>query len=135
MMPTGFDTNDPTVLASLDNILALTEAGDDLAGRGLPTCGLADLESVACRGTTRIALANSLAQHCSEQRRTSNDPGSSGNVCFGPLCGLKSDITRGPRSAISGREHRNKKASLFDHLGEAGVGTSQQRLLTTRQHA
>ena len=47
MMPTGFDTNDPTVLASLDNILALTEAGDDLAGRGLPTCGLADLESVA----------------------------------------------------------------------------------------
>jgi hypothetical protein len=77
MMPTGFDTNDPTVLASLDNILALTEAGDDLAGRGLPTCELADLESVACRGTTRIALANSLAQHCSEQRRTSNDPGSS----------------------------------------------------------
>src|SRR5262252_5303033 len=27
-----------------------------------------------------------------------------GSIRFGPLCGLKSDISRGPRSAISGRE-------------------------------
>jgi len=31
MMPGGFDTDDPAVLASLDNILALAEAGDESA--------------------------------------------------------------------------------------------------------
>jgi hypothetical protein len=30
------------------------------------------------------------------------------NVRFGPLCGLKSDIPRGPRSANNGLTHRSK---------------------------
>src|SRR5262245_56164485 len=32
------------------------------------------------------------------------------NVRFGPLCGLKSDISRGPRSAMNGLMHCNKRA-------------------------
>jgi hypothetical protein len=36
MMPTGFETNDPIVLASLDNILALAEAGDSPQLNSLP---------------------------------------------------------------------------------------------------
>jgi hypothetical protein len=31
------------------------------------------------------------------------------NVRFGPLCGLKSDISRGPRSAMNGVMHCNKR--------------------------
>jgi hypothetical protein len=47
------------------------------------------------------------------------------NVRFGPLCGLKEDVSRGPRSAKSGHSHRSKNAALFDHLvgkGEQLVG-------------
>jgi hypothetical protein len=42
------------------------------------------------------------------------------NVRFGPLCGLTSDITRGPRSATIGREqmqqHPWAKLDLLNHL-------------------
>ena len=38
------------------------------------------------------------------------------NVRFGPLCGLKSDMSRGPRSATSGLMRCSKKHLLFDHL-------------------
>ena len=37
------------------------------------------------------------------------------NVRFGPLCGLKSDISRGPRSAMS-RHMRCSKKILFDYF-------------------
>jgi hypothetical protein len=36
------------------------------------------------------------------------------NVCFGPLCGLKSAISRGPRSA------NKRKLALLDHLVSTG---------------
>ena len=38
------------------------------------------------------------------------------NVCIGPLCGLKSDISRSQRSAIS----RHQRGPSFDHLVGAG---------------
>jgi len=38
------------------------------------------------------------------------------NVRFGPLCGLKSDIARGPKSATSGCEQSQERSPLFDHL-------------------
>jgi hypothetical protein len=42
------------------------------------------------------------------------------NVRFGPLCGLTSDISRGPRSAKNGLMHGSKRYEprwfLFDHL-------------------
>src|SRR5262245_51323102 len=38
------------------------------------------------------------------------------NVRFGPLCGLKSDISRGPRSATTGLVQCSKYRLLFDHL-------------------
>jgi hypothetical protein len=47
------------------------------------------------------------------------------NVCFGPCCGLKSDISRGPRSAITGREQSQQDLRLFDHL--AGAGKQRRR--------
>jgi hypothetical protein len=45
------------------------------------------------------------------------------NVRFDPLCGLNSDITQGPRSAISGREQMQQVAPLLDHL----IGLHEQR--------
>jgi hypothetical protein len=45
------------------------------------------------------------------------------NVRFDPLCGLNSDITQGPRSAISGREQMQQVAPLLDHL----VGAYKER--------
>jgi hypothetical protein len=45
------------------------------------------------------------------------------NVRFGPLCGLKSDTTRGPRSATIGCEQSQQDPRLFDHL----VGTQKHR--------
>jgi hypothetical protein len=54
------------------------------------------------------------------------------NVRFGPLCGLKEDVSRGPRSANCGLMRRSKTsavARLFDHLVGAGKsvgGTSRQ---------
>ena len=45
------------------------------------------------------------------------------NVRFAPLCGLKSELPRGPRSAISGREQSQQDPRLFDHL----VGAREQR--------
>jgi hypothetical protein len=42
------------------------------------------------------------------------------NVRFCPLCGLKSDISRGPRSANSGCEQSQQIALLFDDLVGAG---------------
>jgi hypothetical protein len=44
------------------------------------------------------------------------------NVRFGPLCGLRSDITRGPRRGQQETHAPQHKASLFDHL----VGNRQQ---------
>src|SRR5262245_13837218 len=41
------------------------------------------------------------------------------NVRFGPLCGLKSDISRGPRSAKSGCEQSQQICRFFDHLVSA----------------
>jgi len=41
------------------------------------------------------------------------------NVRFGPLCGLTSDISRGPRSA-NRRPERVQRSALFDHLVGAG---------------
>jgi hypothetical protein len=45
-------------------------------------------------------------------------------VRFGPRCGLRSDISRGPGSAITGREQMQQKKRaamrLFDHLVGAG---------------
>src|SRR6266487_3170949 len=46
------------------------------------------------------------------------------NVRFCPLCGLKSDICRGPRSARTGLMHRSKRGvqvSSIDHLVGARV--------------
>ena len=37
------------------------------------------------------------------------------NVRFAPLCGLNSDISRGPRGAISGCKQL-QQGHLFDHL-------------------
>src|SRR5262245_40827945 len=46
------------------------------------------------------------------------------NVRFGPLCGPKSDISQGPRSARIGLMHCNKRGGLFNHL----VGADKQPL-------
>src|SRR5262245_45113845 len=50
------------------------------------------------------------------------------NVRFAPPCGLKSDITRGPRSAISGRERMQRRAhpNSLDHLGSILVASVAQ---------
>jgi hypothetical protein len=37
------------------------------------------------------------------------------NVRCCPLCGLKADISRGPRSAKTGREQTQQMRSLFGH--------------------
>jgi len=42
------------------------------------------------------------------------------NFRFGPLCGHKSDIPRGPRSATSRREQSQQRSPSFDHLVGAG---------------
>ena len=43
-----------------------------------------------------------------------------GPARFGPICGLRSEITRGPKSANNGRERvqqwMHQKGQLFDHL-------------------
>jgi hypothetical protein len=44
------------------------------------------------------------------------------DVRFGPISGLKSDISRGPRSAICYLMHRSTQHRLFDHL----VGECEQ---------
>jgi len=59
-MPSGFDTNDPAVLAPLDNILARAEAGDESVWTRLADCGLGVSVSAGSRDTTPIALANWL---------------------------------------------------------------------------
>jgi hypothetical protein len=38
------------------------------------------------------------------------------NVRFGPLCGLKSDISCGPGCAKTGCEQSQQGGPLFDHL-------------------
>jgi hypothetical protein len=45
------------------------------------------------------------------------------NVGFSPLCGLKSGVLRGLRSAKTGREQLQQTARLFEHL----VGAGEQR--------
>jgi hypothetical protein len=45
-------------------------------------------------------------------------------VRFGPLCGLKSDISRGPRSAMNGLMHCNKQAVLIGYSITSSARTS-----------
>jgi hypothetical protein len=45
-------------------------------------------------------------------------------VRFGPVCGLRSDLTRGPRSATLRLMHRSKNRSLLDHF----VGAAEHSL-------
>jgi hypothetical protein len=62
------------------------------------------------------------ASRCSEFERDGNSDLI--DVRFCPLCGLKSDISRGPRSAISGCEQMQQVAPLLDDL----VGESKECL-------
>jgi hypothetical protein len=55
-------------------------------------------------------------QACRPGTHTSLDERGRSNVRLGPLCGLKSDIPRGPRSAKTGREQLQQGSALFDHL-------------------
>ena len=46
------------------------------------------------------------------------------NVRFGPLCGVKSDISRSPRSATSGLMHRSR-STVIRSLGRRGQAARQ----------
>ena len=46
------------------------------------------------------------------------------NVGFGPLCGLKSDISRGPRSARIGLMYCNKRGGLVGYSITSSARTS-----------
>src|SRR5439155_17963417 len=50
---------------------------------------------------------------CAHKRDRASDPI---DVCFGPLCGLRSDISRGPRSANRVLTPCRKFAQLLDHV-------------------
>jgi hypothetical protein len=56
------------------------------------------------------------------------------NVRFGPLCGLKSDISRGPRSAISCREqvqqNARQKARLTYSMTSSAIARTPGGIVT-----
>ena len=102
--PTGLSQFPPVVIAPS------SEASSRLSD---PHAGVLNLSTRAGHGGFRRRYSRRFEYRSSRGRHITADVSDDTaarliNVCFAPLCGLKSDISRGPRSATTGLMHRSK---------------------------